>query len=104
MTRGRPIKSKTREKIIALLHYFGDMYGYEIYKRYKQVFGKTSLRLIYYHLNKGVQISMISKKKIEIIKGDYSWGNSSERIYYCLGKDAKINTNYSNKIKNKLSN
>lgn len=87
--------------MLAIINYYGEVYGYEIYKKYKEVFGAVSLRLIYYHLDKGVKENIIIKKKTEMVNGEYSWGQNSERIYYSTNDAATIETKYIIDIKNK---
>jgi hypothetical protein len=89
MERGRPIGSQIRKNIIEILHFAGKAYGYEIYKAYVSIFPKVSLRVIYYHLKKGLQIKEFKLEKIEKEKGSYSWGDQAEKHYYSLGANAK---------------
>ncbi|MEK6951310.1 MAG: hypothetical protein AABX13_06325 [Nanoarchaeota archaeon] len=89
MKRGRPTKSVIRQNVIEILHHLQQGYGYEISKIYNAVFPKVTQRSIYYHLRKGVQLQEITLHKIEVEKGDFSWGNSVEKIYYGLGSNAK---------------
>jgi len=95
--RGRPVNSVIRQNIVEVLFYLGKGYGYDIYKYYVQVFPKVTLRSIYYHLKKGVDLGEFEIAKIEKEKGDYSWGEMAEKIYYRLGKSAKPKGN--NKLK-----
>ncbi|MBN2422635.1 hypothetical protein JXB41_05380 [Candidatus Woesearchaeota archaeon] len=87
--RGRPTYSVIRQNIIEILYYLGKGYGYDIYKIYRAVFPKITLRSIYYHLNKGITLGEFKIEKIEKEKGDYSWGETAEKVYYVLGKNAK---------------
>ncbi len=89
MPRGRPVKSQIRQNIIEILHFLGKAYGYDIFKIYRVVYPKVTLRSIYYHLRKGVQLHEFKIEKIEKEKGDYSWGAEAEKIYYSLGPNAK---------------
>jgi len=89
MPRGRPIRSAVRENIIEILYFLGKAYGYEIYKVYKVLFPKVTLRLIYYHLKKGIDLEEFKVEKVEKEKGDYSWGGTAEKTYYALGPKAK---------------
>ncbi|NQU97852.1 hypothetical protein HQ533_00130 [Candidatus Woesearchaeota archaeon] len=88
MTAGRPIKSEIRQNIVDILHFMGKGYGYQIHKEYLELFPKVTQRVVYYHLKKGVSIGEFVIKKISKEKGDYSWGETAEKIYYALGKDA----------------
>jgi len=65
-------------------------HGYEIYQHYINIFPKVTMRSIYYHLKKGVALEEIKVHKIQTEKGDYSWGNTAEKIYYELGKNAEL--------------
>ena len=89
MKKGRPIKSEIRQNVVEILHFIKKAYGYEIYKVYVAIFPKVTLRSIYYHLKKGVDLGEFVVNKIEKEKGDYSWGGEAEKIYYALGPNAK---------------
>lgn len=89
MGRGRPVASQIRQNIVEILHYLGKGYGYDIYKVYISLFPKVTLRSIYYHLKKGEQLKEFNIYQVKEEKGDYSWGNSVEKIYYALGENAK---------------
>lgn len=91
MPAGRPIKSDVRQKIVNILYLKNPLCGYDIYKTYLQVYGKVSIRLIYYHLKKGLQTQEIEIAEIRKTRGDYSWGSEAEKIYYSVGKLAKPN-------------
>lgn len=86
--RGRPLKSPIRDYIVEILYFMEKGYGYDIYKHYLSLFPKVTLRSIYYHLNKGVELGVFEIQRIEKEKGDYSWGEMAEKIYYKLGKTA----------------
>jgi DNA-binding transcriptional ArsR family regulator len=88
MARGRPIKSLVRENIIEILYFLKKAYGYEIYKHYIEIFPKTTMRNIYYHLRKGLAIKEFEIERIEREKGNYSWGPEAEKTYYKLGPNA----------------
>ena len=64
-------------------------YGYEIYKIYREIFPTVTMRSIYYHLKKGVELEEFRVAQIKSEKGNYSWGLQAEKIYYALGKNAK---------------
>jgi len=89
MGKGRPVKSEIRQNIIEILHYMKEGYGYEIYKAYIVIFPKVTMRSIYYHLHKGLDLGEFKKSKVEMSKGDYSWGGEAEKIYYALDENAK---------------
>ena len=87
--RGRPVKSKVRQNIVEILYFMKKGYGYDIYKAYIDIFPAVSMRVIYYHLKKGVETGEFKVEGIKSEKGDYSWGGQAEKIYYALGKNAK---------------
>lgn len=88
MKRGRPVKSEVRQRIVEILYFLKRGYGYDIYKIYREIFPKITLRLVYYHLKKGVLVGEFKVDKIEKEKGDYSWGPEAEKTYYSLGDKA----------------
>ncbi len=88
--RGRPVKSSIRRNIVNILYVLGEATGYDIYKVYIKFFGKVTLRSIYYNLHKGVLLDLFVLKETKRELGDYSWGSSAEKIYYSIGKKAKI--------------
>ena len=98
--RGRKAGSLIRDRLVELLFYLKEGYGYDIYKYYTKIWGKVTLRSIYYHLRKGVDLEEFSIKKVEEVKGDYSWGAKTKRIIYALGPNAKPKGD--KKIKSKL--
>ena len=89
MPRGRPAFSPIRDNLVELVYYCGKGYGYELYKKYIGVFHKTTMRSIYYHLNKGVSLGVFKIDKVEQVKGDYSWGTGVRRVIFSLGPNAK---------------
>lgn len=89
MSRGRPTKSAIRQNLVELLYYVGQGYGYDLAKMYNEVFPPVTQRSIYYHLKKGVQLQEFVIHEIKEEKGDYSWGQVVEKVYYTLGSAAK---------------
>lgn len=89
MPRGREPKSIVRQRIADILLCLGKAHGYAIYKLYRRCFPSTSLRNIYYHLRKGVDLEEFRIVKAETVIGNYSWGKHAEKVYYALGKRAK---------------
>ena len=87
--RGRPAFSPIRDNLVELLFFVGKGYGYELYKKYIQVFHKTTMRSIYYHLNKGVELGVFKIDKVENIPGDYSWGEGVRRVVFALDEKAE---------------
>jgi len=68
MAKGRPLKTEIRENIALILKHTNIAYGYQIYKIYKDIFGKLSLRNMYYNLKKGVELGefvLVNIKKIQ---------------------------------------
>ena len=61
----------------------------ELYKKYIEIFHKTTMRSIYYHLNKGVSLGVFKIDKVEQAKGDYSWGTGVRRVIFSFGPNAK---------------
>ena len=88
MTRGRPTKSEIRQNIVDILFFMKKGYGYDIYKAYTEIFPKPTLRVIYYHLKKGLELEEFKIAEIKQEKGEYSWGANAEKIYYKLGPNA----------------
>ncbi len=83
------MRSIVRQNIVEILRYIQPAYGYQIYKAYCDLFPKVTLRLIYYHLNKGLQLEEFKINKTEKTKGEYSWGSETEKTFYSLGEKAK---------------
>lgn len=88
--KGRPVGSIIRNRIAAILNEISTGYGYEIYKIYRDIFGKTHIRTIYYNLKKGIEKEEIILLKVENEVGKYSWGNEVQKIYYTIGPYANI--------------
>lgn len=89
MKRGRPVASDIRQNIVEILYFMGKGYGYEIYKIYKSIFPSCTMKSIYYHLAKGVDLGEFELEEVKKEKGKYSWGNEVEKKYYKLGSAAK---------------
>ncbi len=85
MARGRPVGSIVRKRIAEILAMLGEAHGYVIYKHYKALFPKVSLRNIYYNLRKGVELGEFVVVKQELEQGVFSWGLSARKVYYKLG-------------------
>lgn len=84
----RTIGSPIRQHIIDMLSVAKKGYGYQIYGWYLDLFPKVHQRSIYYHLRKGVELKELEMHEVKLIKGEYSWGGVSQRIYYTLGEKA----------------
>ena len=95
--RGRPIGSSIRQNLIEILYFRGKAYGYDLYKDYCALFPAVTLRVIYYHLKKGVALNEFKLETIKLEKGDYSWGGMAEKKYYKLG--AKANPKMDKRVK-----
>jgi len=89
MVRGRPVKSQIRQNIVEILYYLRKGYGYQICKIYNEIFPPVTQRSVYYHLRKGTKTKEIEINVIQEEKGDFSWGNTVEKIYYELGDNAE---------------
>lgn len=88
MARGRPIGSSVRQNMIEILYFLSSAHGYHIFKVYKEIYPKITLRAIYYHLKKGLELKEFEIANIQREDGDYSWGTEAEKIYYKLGSRA----------------
>jgi len=86
--RGRPIGSSIRQNLVEILFFKGKAYGYDLYKDYCALFPKVTLRVIYYHLKKGVALGEFELEEVRMEKGSYSWGGEAEKKYYKLGPNA----------------
>ena len=89
MRRGRSVGSNVRQNVLEILAVIGRGHGYQIYKIYRELFPKVTLRVIYYHLKKGLSLGELEVERVEKERGDYSWGSEAEKIYYKLGPEAK---------------
>ena len=78
------------------------MYGYEIYKVYKEVYGDVLLRSIYYNLKKALEEGSIEVKKVVGVLGDFTWGPETDRVYYVVKKDVEMSKEEMNEIKKAL--
>lgn len=76
-------RSPVRKAMVSLLEEHGELYGYRMQKLYENKFGHISLRLVYYHLSRGVKEGIFNVQVREEEKG-CSWGNHVERKYYSL--------------------
>jgi hypothetical protein len=82
--RGRPVDSEIRKNLIEILYFVNKGYAYDLYRIYSAIFPKVTMRSIYYHLNKGVTMGIFRINEIKNEPGNYSWGQSAEKIYYSL--------------------
>ncbi|MBT3262199.1 hypothetical protein HN592_05885 [Candidatus Woesearchaeota archaeon] len=87
--RGRPTKSVIRQNIIEIINVKKKVYGYELYTYYIDIFPKVHIRSVYYHLKKGVALKELEIKEVKEEKGNYSWGDKAEKVYYTLGSNAR---------------
>ncbi len=85
----RPTKSNIRQNIVEILSMMKSGYGYQIYKEYRELFPKATMRSIYYNLRKGVLTKEFEIEKITKVTGEYSWGSEAEKIIYKLGEKAE---------------
>lgn len=86
--RGRPVRSDVRQNIINILYIIKKGYGYDVFRIYRSVYPACTMRLIYYHLKKGIETGEIKVAEIRKEKGNFSWGGEVEKIYYALGPSA----------------
>jgi hypothetical protein len=99
---GRKPKSQIRDEMVELLYFLKEAYGYDLYKKYCKVYDKkVSMRSIYYHLNKGVELGIFNLKEIRDVKGDFSWGSGAKQVIFQLGINAtpKINKTVEAKVR-----
>ncbi|MBN2052491.1 hypothetical protein JW756_03230 [Candidatus Woesearchaeota archaeon] len=87
--RGRPIGSNIRQNLVEILYFHKKAYGYDLYKDYCELFPKVTLRVIYYHLKKGISLGEFLLEGVRMERGRYSWGGEAEKKYYKLGPNAK---------------
>ncbi|MBT4604518.1 hypothetical protein HOC01_02670 [archaeon] len=90
MPRGRPAKSRVRQRIVEILAHMGKGYGYRVSKVYNEIYPEIASRLVYYHLRKGIQTGEFVVREVKVEKGNFSWGASVEKIYYMLGPNAEV--------------
>jgi DNA-binding PadR family transcriptional regulator len=76
-------RTSVRQRISEILRE-GPAYGYGIFKKYCTRYGKISMRLIYYHLARGEKDGLFEVSDLKQEKGDFSWGEASQRKYYKL--------------------
>jgi hypothetical protein len=86
--QGRPIGSKVRQNLVEILYFYKHLHGYDLYKIYKELYHPVTMRLIYYHMKKGVDTGEFKVYKVDKKIGTYSWGGTSENILYELGPGA----------------
>jgi hypothetical protein len=86
--QGRPIGSKVRQNIVEILYFYRQLHGYDLYKIYKELYPLVTMRLIYYHLKKGLDTGEFKVYKVDKKIGTYSWGGQSENVIYTLGPNA----------------
>ena len=89
MKRGRPAQSVVRQNMVEIVAVKKQVYGYELFKIYLDIFPTITMRNIYYHLKKGIETGEFSVAKVEKQEGTYSWGPASEHTYYQLGAKAE---------------
>ncbi len=86
--RGRRPASVVRDNLVEMLFVLKKAYGYELAVLYNQIFPSVTQRLIYYHLNRGTKMKVFNVAEIKKEAGNYSWGQSVEKVYYELGDGA----------------
>ena len=86
--QGRPIGSKVRQNMVEILYFYKQLHGYDLFKIYTELYRPVTMRLIYYHLKKGLDTGEFKLYKVDTKTGKYSWGTTSENILYELGSTA----------------
>src|SRR3989337_4460353 len=86
--RGRAVGSVIRDNVVELLFHVKAAHAYELYQKYKKVFGPVNIRSVYYNLTKGKELGVFEIKEVQKVVGDFSWGSSAERIVYGLSEKA----------------
>lgn len=81
-SRGRPVRSEIRDNIAEILAVNGPSYGYDIFKVYSDYFFPCTRESVYYHLRKGVELGIFRIVRVSSVKGDFSWGDTAEKIFY----------------------
>ncbi|MCF7798346.1 hypothetical protein K9M74_00415 [Candidatus Woesearchaeota archaeon] len=92
MGRGRPSKSIVRDRLVEIIFVAGKMTAYDAYKHYIRLFGKASQRNIYYQLQRGEAMGIFSRE-VKDEQGDYTWGNTAQKVYYSLTDQAQPRIN-----------
>lgn len=77
-----------RQRIVDILYFLGEGYGYLLHKLYKEAYGECTREVVYYHLRKGIALGEIEQAGIKREEGNYSWGKTVEKIYYRVGPNA----------------
>ena len=57
-----------------------------MHKIYLGIVPSVSQRLIDYHRKKGADTKELVVKQYRSEKGNYSWGETAEKVYYSIGK------------------
>ena len=86
---GRPLGSDVRDHIVEILYFLGEGYAYQIAKIYLALYRKLAKRTIYYHLRKGLSTGEFIIKEVKKESGKNSWGDTTEKIYFALGPNAR---------------
>ncbi|HDP73973.1 MAG TPA: hypothetical protein ENN46_03410 [Candidatus Woesearchaeota archaeon] len=81
---GRKPYSEIRENIIRILFVIGKGDGYLISKIYERVFPHVTMRSVYYHLNKGLELGTFNVEEVAEEQGSFSWGSVARKVYYSL--------------------
>ena len=87
--RGKRHGSQIRNNIIEILYFMKQGHGYSIYKIYRNLYPKATMRSVYYDLKAGERLGEFVIKGIENERGEYSWGAQAEKVYYSLGPNAR---------------
>ncbi len=88
--RGRAVGSVIRDNLVEILSYLEQAHAYELYQKYKKVYGPVNIRSVYYNLTKGKDLGVFKITGVKKVEGNFSWGPSAERIMYGIGEHAKV--------------
>ena len=97
---GRPQASRIRERLREILSCIDNATGYDLHKIYVEVYGKVTIRSIYYNLHTGVLIGYFNIESIKQEQGEFSWGSEVEKKYYSINPKGK--RTISNELKERI--
>ena len=86
---GRPQVSLIRDRLREVLSVVDRATGYDLHKIYVNVYGKVTIRSIYYNLHTGVLIGYFIVDSIKQERGEFSWGTEVEKKYYSVSAKGK---------------
>ena len=89
--------SRVRDHIREILTILGEATGYQVHKLYTRVYGRITLRNVYYHLHRLLSDGE-ARLRSEDATGDYSWGRETVRKYYQLIEPVSIDERRKNQL------